>query len=42
MNFIRVSQGFDRGLEVGEAIRRRCVKSQILNINADNRLAVAA
>ena len=25
---IRASQGFDRGLAAGEAIRRRCVKSQ--------------
>jgi len=26
---IRDSKGFDRGLAAGEAIRRRCVKSQI-------------
>jgi len=28
MNSIRDSKGFDRGLAAGEAIRRRCVKSQ--------------
>lgn len=28
INVARDSKGFDRGLAAGEAIRRRCVKSQ--------------
>ena len=39
---IRASQGFDRGLAAGEAIRRLMRQIANLNINAEDNLAYAA
>ena len=41
-NWIRVSKGFDRDFEAGEAIRRTVALNLKLKLNANDNLALAA